>query len=82
MPHPQACPDESELWSFIQDQLAAVDAERIDQHIGGCPTCQQALDRLLGSLPGRWLAGPDGAAGDIPATHAVTASLRSLRSWR
>ena len=61
--------------SFLQDQLAGADAERIDDHIGGCPACQRALDRLVGSLPGRWLPDPDGAEGDAPGTHAATASL-------
>ena len=60
---------------FLQDQLAGADAERIDDHIGGCPACQRALDRLVGSLPGRWLPDPDGAEGDAPVTHAATASL-------
>ncbi len=75
MTRPQACPDESILRDFLQDQLAGADAERIDDHIGGCPACQRALDRLIGSLPGRWLPDPDGAQGDAPGTHAVNASL-------
>jgi hypothetical protein len=75
MPHPQACPNESILWRFLQDQLAGADAERVDDHLGGCPACQRALDRLLGSLPSRWLPDPDGAEGDAPGTHAVTTSL-------
>jgi hypothetical protein len=52
---PRACPDETTLRDFLQDRLAGADAKRIDDHRGGCPTCQGALDRLLGSLPGRWL---------------------------
>jgi tetratricopeptide (TPR) repeat protein len=84
MTSPQACPDESTLRDFLQDQLAGADAERIDDHIGGCPACQRSLDRLVGSLPGRWLPDADGTAGDAPATQAVTASLgvmpRSLLS--
>jgi eukaryotic-like serine/threonine-protein kinase len=75
MTRPQACPDESTLWRFLQDQIAGVDAEQIDDHIGGCPACQRALDRLVGSLPGRWLPDPDGADGDATGTHAVPASL-------
>jgi tetratricopeptide (TPR) repeat protein len=75
MPHPQACPGDSVLWDFLQDQLAGADAERIDDHIGGCPACQRALDRLVGSLPGRWLPAPDGAEGDAPVTHNAPTSL-------
>src|SRR5438270_11755356 len=75
MPLPQPCPDESTLWRFLQDQLAGEDAERLDDHIGGCPTCQRALDRLAGSLPGRWLPAPDGARDDDPATRTLTGSL-------
>jgi hypothetical protein len=63
MPHPQGCPDESTLWRFLQDQLSGEDAERIDDHIGGCPACQGALDLLVGSLPGRGARIPMGRTG-------------------
>ena len=75
MTRPQACPDESILREFLRDQLAGADTERIDDHIGGCPDCQRALDRLLGSLPGRWLPDPDGTEGDTLVAHSATASL-------
>ncbi|HZW33485.1 MAG TPA: serine/threonine-protein kinase, partial [Isosphaeraceae bacterium] len=75
MTHPQACPDESTLRDFLQDQLAGADAQRIDDHLGGCPACQRVLDRLVGSLPGPWLPDPAGAEGDAPQTHTVTRSL-------
>ncbi len=75
MTPPQACPDESTLRDFLQDRLAGADAERIDDHVGGCPACQRALDRLVGSLPGRWLPDADGAQGDALVTRAATASL-------
>ena len=63
MTRPQACPHESILWDFLQDQLAGADAERIDDHIGGCPACQGALDLLVGSLPGRGARIPMGRRG-------------------
>ena len=75
MAHPQACPDESTLWDFLQDQLIGTDTERVDDHIGGCPACQRALDRLVGSLPGRWLKDTGAVAGDAPLMHAASASL-------
>jgi eukaryotic-like serine/threonine-protein kinase len=75
MTPPQVCPDESILREYLQEQLAAADSERIDDHIGGCPACQRALDRLVGSLPGRWLPDPDGAEGDALLTHVATALL-------
>ena len=75
MTRPQACPDETTLRDFLRDQFADADAERIDDHIGGCPACQRALDRLVGSLPGRWLPVPDGAEGDATVTHAAAVSL-------
>src|SRR5262245_17742200 len=75
MPHPQPCPDESTLWRFLQDQLAGGDAERLDDHIGGCPACQRALDRLVGSLPGRWTLDPEGAREGAPGTRVGTTSL-------
>ena len=74
MPSLPTCPDESTLWSFLQDQLTGEDAERIDDHLGGCPACQRALDRLVGSLPGRWLPAPDAAEGEATVTHAGTPS--------
>ena len=72
---PQACPDESTLREFLQDRLAGAAAERIDDHIGGCPACQRALDRLVDSLPGLCLADADGAQGDTTASYTATASL-------
>ena len=68
MPPPQPCPDESTLWRFLHDQLAGEDSDRLDDHVGGCLACQRALDRLVGSLPGRWLADSDGAREDVPET--------------
>jgi len=64
------------LWNFLQDQLAGADAERIDDHIGGCPACQRALDRLVGSLPGRWLPDPEGAKADPAAGDPQAAVAR------
>jgi hypothetical protein len=63
------------LWKFLQDQLAIEDAERLDDHIGGCSACQRVLDSLVGSLPGRWFPAPDGAREDDPGTLTLTASL-------
>src|SRR5262245_38606341 len=74
MPQLQACPDDSTLRDFLQDGLAGADAERLDDHIGGCPACQRALDRLVGSLPGRWLPRTDGAKEDAPQECASTAT--------
>jgi tetratricopeptide (TPR) repeat protein/tRNA A-37 threonylcarbamoyl transferase component Bud32 len=56
---PLACPDESTLWRFLRDQLDDAAAERVDDHVGGCPSCQRALDRLIGSLPDRLLPEAD-----------------------
>jgi eukaryotic-like serine/threonine-protein kinase len=75
MTPPRACPDNSTLRDFLQDRLAGADAERIDDHIGGCPACQRALDRLVGSLPGRWLPDADGSQEDAPVTHVAPAAL-------
>ena len=75
MPPPQPCPDESTLWRFLQDQLAREDNERLDDHVGGCPACQRALDRLVGSLPDRWLADSDGASEAAPETLIGTVAL-------
>ncbi len=75
MTPPQACPDESTLREFLQDRLAGADADRIDDHVGGCPACQRALDRLVGSLPGPWLPDADVAQRDALLTHAASASL-------
>ena len=75
MRRPQACPDESTLRGFLQDQLAADDAGRIDEHIGGCQACQRALDLLVGSLPGRWLPGAEEATGHVPTIRGANGSL-------
>src|SRR5262249_30802442 len=74
MPQPHACPDDSTLWDFLHDGLAGTDAERVDDHIGRCPACQRALDRLVGSLPGRWLAVTAGAKEDSPGELAWAVS--------
>jgi tetratricopeptide (TPR) repeat protein/tRNA A-37 threonylcarbamoyl transferase component Bud32 len=78
MLHSQACPDESTLWGFLRDQLDGADAERIDDHVGGCPACQRALDRLVGSLPGRWLPETDDAQDDAAGGHASMISLGAM----
>ncbi len=80
MAQTQICPDESILWGFLQDQLAGADAEWIDDHIGACPACQRALDRLVGSLPGRWLKDPDGVEGNVADARAATVSLGVIPS--
>jgi tetratricopeptide (TPR) repeat protein len=83
---PPPCPDESTLWKFLQDELASADAERLDDHVGGCPDCQRALDRMVGSLPGPWFPDPGGAREDAPETRTATATAgvmpRILRTIR
>src|SRR4051812_20918469 len=75
MPHPQPCPDEPTLWRFLRDQLDGVDAEGLDDHIGGCPACQRALDSLVGTLPGRWSLDPDRTRDGAPGTRVGATSL-------
>jgi eukaryotic-like serine/threonine-protein kinase len=81
MPRPRACPDESTLWWFLGDRLAGTDAGRVDDHIGGCPACQRALDRLIDSLPSRWFSEADGAEedalGDFASSVLPTAMPRT-----
>jgi serine/threonine protein kinase len=74
MPQPQVCPDNSTLRDFLHDGLAGADAERVDDHIGGCPACQRALDRLVGSLPRGWLPVTAGPRDDPPWEYASTAT--------
>jgi serine/threonine protein kinase len=46
-----SCPDELILRQFLRDELAPDATQVVDEHVGACPTCQGALERLVGPLP-------------------------------
>ena len=48
----QSCPDATKLRQFLDDELSAADAVPLQQHIDACSACQQALQGLIGRLPG------------------------------
>jgi tetratricopeptide (TPR) repeat protein len=78
MPPPPSCPDDSALRKFLQDELDTGDAERLDEHIGGCPTCQTALDRMLGSMPREWFPDLDAVREDAAGTNVGTTSVGQI----
>ena len=45
------CPDPLTLQMFLNDGLPPENARRVDAHGSSCPTCQQALERLVGGVP-------------------------------
>ncbi len=45
-----ACPSSLELGEYHLGILPSADAERIRQHVAGCPACQQEIDQLKGYL--------------------------------
>jgi WD40 repeat protein len=66
-----ACPAEPVLRAYLADQIGPSEAEAIDVHIGCCPACQAALERLneqvtqgfhLGYQPAIQLVSPDDEA--------------------
>ncbi len=61
-----SCPEPSSLRALLEDAPTNLDLESLTQHVGGCPFCQQALERL--------------AAGDLPVEHFVSASVREQPS--
>jgi hypothetical protein len=46
------CPDAATLQRLLTDGLPAAEQAPLQQHIDACPTCQQVLERLIGTLPG------------------------------
>jgi WD40 repeat protein len=46
-----SCPDELILRRFLRDELAPEATQVVDAHVGACPACQGALERLVGPLP-------------------------------
>jgi tRNA A-37 threonylcarbamoyl transferase component Bud32 len=46
------CPSTMSLRKFLNEELTRAGGERVHQHIDSCSACQQALQRLMGSLPG------------------------------
>jgi serine/threonine-protein kinase len=40
------------LGKLLREELPRVDAHRVEQHVGGCPSCERMLARIVGSLPG------------------------------
>jgi serine/threonine protein kinase len=47
-----SCPDALILHQWVHDELAQEEAASIEEHVGACPSCQQALDRLGEGLSG------------------------------
>src|SRR5262245_35468551 len=58
--HPAAplspCPTPETLGKLLRDELFQAEARSVEEHVGACPSCQQVLQWLVGSLPGP--AGP------------------------
>jgi serine/threonine protein kinase len=58
-----SCPDTLILHKWLHDELAREEAASVEEHVGTCPFCQQALDRLGGGLSGLLFQSP-GKPGD------------------
>src|SRR5262245_25329510 len=41
------CPGPERLRALLADQLSASEAEAVETHLEGCPSCQQTLERAL-----------------------------------
>ncbi len=48
--HRPSCPHVSTLRQWVADELPESDADLIEKHVGECPSCQRAMDRLAGGL--------------------------------
>jgi non-specific serine/threonine protein kinase/serine/threonine-protein kinase len=48
----RTCPDRMTLRRFLAEELAGAAAVAVQEHIDGCPVCQQELGRLIGGAPG------------------------------
>ncbi|HYV34545.1 MAG TPA: serine/threonine-protein kinase [Gemmataceae bacterium] len=51
-PPTSSCPEPTTLQQFLNDQLSGADSVPVTEHIDTCPLCQQALARMVGTLPG------------------------------
>src|SRR5262245_26712072 len=49
-----ACPTHQQLKGLLAEQLTAAQRERVETHVEGCPSCQEALARLASgsAVPG------------------------------
>src|SRR5262249_28516189 len=45
------CPPPETLGRLLREELPRGDAARVERHVGDCPSCQQMLARIVGSLP-------------------------------
>src|SRR5262245_26124286 len=58
------CPTPETLGKLLRDELLQTEARSVEEHVGACPGCQQALHRLVGSLPG--------PVGPLPESRLLT----------
>src|SRR5262245_35061838 len=72
------CPDGVTLGRLLRDELEGTEAGSVEEHVGACPHCQQALEQLVGSLPDTRLdySGPPGPPG--PETPPVLPGYEAL----
>ena len=68
MSTPTACPDPQRLEGLLQDSLPAAEQAALTEHVGDCPACQRALDRLAAG-PGRHVL--ERAERDRPASDSA-----------
>jgi serine/threonine protein kinase len=47
-----ACPPTEQLAALLDDRLPHADDARLSAHVAGCPSCQQALERLTADAAG------------------------------
>jgi hypothetical protein len=63
---PDACPSRDQLAELLSDRLDGGRRELLENHLGGCGTCQHVLQQLAGDLdPEEWalIGGPSDAGG-------------------
>ncbi|HZY88953.1 MAG TPA: hypothetical protein VFE78_29275, partial [Gemmataceae bacterium] len=59
------CPTPEQLEQLLEERLAGADRDGVAAHVGACPRCQQALERLTGDTA---------SVGSAAGTHEAAAA--------
>jgi len=73
------CPSPERLEQLLDERLAGADFDSLSAHVGACPRCQEALERLTADSAGVAAAAATPAAGPTPAADPTSAFFSRLK---
>ncbi len=73
------CPSPERLEQLLDESLGGADHDAVSAHVGACPRCQEALERLTADAAGVAAAAPQHGASPTPPAGPTSAFFSRLK---